>query len=435
VELFVRAAGLLATLTACWTGSPKLVAEPVPVIDDPPACREVPMNEPAAAPTPVIEPPPNLRPRLKPNTYVRRRLRALWFIALAGCSSPAQAQPASPPAKNYVLPQEVSDALANEKLAGNVLVRGDAKLYPTAAAARGDTAASKKPSVAMRVIADHGDVVELSTAPTKDCIASWDEPYQLRVFVKREELVPRLKTAIDKRFSDGTAVVIDRGAPVTVAADGLRWEMSDIAAALAPSEDQLALSVPAMTKPVALPPFAKGERLVCNGSPTPQAEWLKKPKKDRGSRERWCGIESSSLSTGKSAVPPPTVDGKPVAWPWTSPPGTNEHVVRSSTGYIGDVQYPCGRVRMAVTGEGVHASSVAITGFGVGPRLKAWAPTAGPVTWLDGTPAGKYDGGKKYTNVIEEPKRICVRLRNVAEPVCHAKARVKTMMVTGWEVD
>lgn len=90
----MRAAGLLAALTACWTGSPKLVAEPVPVpvsvpvIDEPPACREVPVIESAPTPVPVIDvkpvPPPSLKPRLKPNPYVRARLRALWFIAMAG---------------------------------------------------------------------------------------------------------------------------------------------------------------------------------------------------------------------------------------------------------------------------------------------------------------------------------------------------------------
>jgi hypothetical protein len=451
----VRAAGLLAALTACWTGSPKLVAEPVPVIDEPPACREVPVIEPAPTPIPMIDvkpvPPPNLKPRLKPNPYVRARLRALWFIAMAGGCSPAEAQPSAPPAKAYTLPKQVTDALANEKLAGNVLVRKDALLYANAAAARADAKPARSSPIAMKVVADHGDVVEVLTGPTKDCIASWDKPYQLRVFVKRDKLMPRLTTEIVKTFSDGTAVAIARGAPVTVAADGLQWETLDVEPALPPPDDQLAFSVPALTKPAAtLPATLKSERLVCNGSPTPHADWLKKKQRDQDAKvregaspqqlandEQWCGIHDPRYrgSASPSTVTPPTVNGKPVKWPWVSKDEANENVVRSGNGFLGDVELPCGRVRMSVLAEGVRSSDGGGEGTIDGDeKVKVWIPSAGPVTWRDGKPAGTFSGDKKYEAVVEERNRICVRIVNVAEPVCFAKARVKTAMVSAWEI-
>ena len=48
------------------------------------------------------------------------------------------------------------------------------------------------------------------------------------------------------------------------------------------------------------------------------------------------------------------------------------------------------------------------------------------MTWPDGTPAGPYNGRKRYRDVTEMGDRICVRVGNVAELVCHDKRVAKT---------
>jgi hypothetical protein len=113
----------------------------------------------------------------------------------------------------------------------------------------------------MRVIADRGDVVEVSTGAAQDCVGGWNEPYELRVFVARAKLIPRAKAGVTKMFSDGTAVAIDRGAPVDLSEKGLQWASSSFDA-LPATPEQLVLATPAnvATSPL---PKATGERLLC----------------------------------------------------------------------------------------------------------------------------------------------------------------------------
>ena len=405
-----------------------------------------------------------------------------------------------------MLPKQIADALATEPLAGNVLVSRGVELHPTEPAARGAADRRRKGApFAVRVIKDRGEVLEVATAPVADCAGDFDEPYELTVFVKRDKLWPRSKVEVTKTFADGTAVAIDRGAPVEISETGIGWGVSALAETkVTPSAAQLTYAVPASLPPAALPK-STAERLVCdNDAPMTMAEWraerrrereaelraeaekrraaiearraelerqraereakrkaeAKKPTPksknaklldafsaydsgfgdyagiagsggigsyglDRDDDERfapWCGVNdpaSYSMSTAKASQP--SVDGKPVSWPYAS----NGYVVKSGDRYLADVDYRCGRVRMSVDRAGV--SRAAGGGIGsIGGRIKVWVPKPGKVTWPDGSPAGRYTGHKKYRDVVEQPDRICVRVGGIAELVCHDKKTTKT---------
>jgi hypothetical protein len=418
------------------------------------------------------------------------------------------------------LPASVSDALAKEKLAGNVLVPADAKLYASTAGARKDGEDSRGRAMAMRVVADRGDVVEVSTGAAQDCVGGWGEPYDLRVFVARAKLIPRAKAGVTKTFSDGSAVAIDRGAPVDLSEKGLRWDTSELDAIPATPE-QLVLAVSANGTPSALPP-ASGERLLCENDqvmtrreradeqqrqlearrqerealrerrleelrairareaaererkakaaaaktppPAPttgpkkkvQVKDLVQPRKIekepyisdrelgldddepwetsswRDDRfQPWCGI-GEPYRSDVPKPPAPAIDGRAVAWPYAD----DVVVTRSGAKYFADVEHECGRVRMAVTREGLRDAGGVMGGvaggIGGGQLIKVWVPSPGNVTWRDGTPAGTYAGGKRYHEVVEEADRICVQISSVNELVCHDKRTAKTEMVPPW---
>ena len=458
-------------------------------------------------------------------------------IATSSSAKPPQAAPAivvaAPIAKRapYRLPKRVTDALATEPLAGNVLVPHGVSLHPTEAAARADAdPRTKGVPFAVRVIRDRGEVLEVETAPVADCAGDFDQPYELTVFVKREKLWPRTKVEVTKTFADGTAVAIDRGAPVEISETGLAWEVAGLAQSkVAPSEDQLTYAVPASLPPAALTK-STGDRLVCDSTPMTLDEWraarrrareaalraeadkrraemearraeLERQRaereRQRAERERqrkaeakkkpaaksnaktlddmvrmadqltdlgaydselgvgrysgigfdryddderfapWCGV-SDPASYSFSSTPPktalPTVNGNPVSWPYYAERTSNDHVVRSGAKYLADIDYRCGRVRMSVERDGVHAIGGA-GAIGGGGQIQVWVPKPGKVTWADGTPAGRYTGHKKYRDVVEQPDRICVRVYGVAELVCHDKKTTKTEMAYRYGLD
>ena len=109
--------------------------------------------------------------------------------------------------KSFVFLILLSSLAGAAPLRGNVLVPAGVPLHATAAAARADASApSSGAPVAMRVIREHaGDVVELTTAETNDCVASSDSAYTLTVFVKTDKLYRRSAAPIVKTFPDGTA--------------------------------------------------------------------------------------------------------------------------------------------------------------------------------------------------------------------------------------
>lgn len=199
------------------------------------------------------------------------------FLGLAACAAPPSPQPVSrtttpvpvvtmpserPPAP-FELPAAVATALANEPLQGNVVVVGAEMLHATLAAARAAPVDKPYEARAMTVVREHGEVVEVSTARVQDCVASFEEPYQLAVYVKRASLMPRATAEVVRTFRDDSAVAIDRGAPIVVEAGGPRWWFAALASTpVRPRVDALAYVV-AGSKPAALP-ASTGERLVCD---------------------------------------------------------------------------------------------------------------------------------------------------------------------------
>ncbi|MDQ3335312.1 MAG: hypothetical protein M4D80_09120 [Myxococcota bacterium] len=131
-------------------------------------------------------------------------------------------------------------------------------------------------------------------------------------------------------------------------------------------------------------------------------------------------------STTTPVVPPPTING--VAMPW---PDGHSSVVEIGGKYFADVEHGCGRSRMIVDRGGLEKGGLGAGRMGRGneQQVQVWVPKAGPVTWPDGSPAGTYRGVKRYRNVTEMGDRICVRVGNVAEMVCHDKRVAKTEMV------
>jgi hypothetical protein len=429
-------------------------------------------------------------------------MKSAW-VFLAACWSPEPMKPAPPPAampvavkatraSTYELPAAVSDALAAEKLAGNVLVPANATLYASASAARKDREDPRGRATAMRVVADHGEVVEVSTGAAQDCVGDWSQPYDLRVFVARAKLIPRASASIVKTFADGSAVAIDRGAPVELSEKGLHWDESAFHAGIAPAADRLVLSVPPGPLPSALPPA--GERLLCENDQvmtsaeraavrqrayearekeraerrrvlleerraerarTKPAPARKKPQdivqpvkiepyiRDRelgldddeplakydDRFEPWCSI-GEPYGSSAAKPPAPALDGHALAWPYEE--GTI--VTRQGTRYFADIEETCGRVRVVVTREALRDGGMGGVAGGIlgGALVKVWVPSPGKVTWRDGSPAGTYAGGKQYREVTEEPGRICVHVEDVAELVCHDKSTAKTEMVSPW---
>ena len=453
-------------------------------------------------------------------------MRPFLLVGLAACWSnpPPKTPPTTPvvtaevaapappaPPRAYRLPAQIADALATEPLVGQVIVDDEAQLMATEAAAR-TQAGSRKNGTAMaaRVVADHGDVVAIETARVTDCVESFKQPYELTVFVRRDQLVPRAKADVTKTFADGTAFAIDRGAPVSVTSSGLAWSGKAGAIAVPPAEDQLAYAVPAQASPAALPAL-KAERLVCDGGPPRTlAEWReeRRAKRDAEARAKleaqrierearqaeyerqraeelracrakaakkkkakpnkndmgrllesdtcamlelfgdslgssgmtldsiashslyeeerfapYCSVEKPWRDHAKAV--PPKLDGKPMPWPDPS-----REVVRVGGKYFADVEYGCARARLAIDEpRELGRTGVGMMGGLQDQKVQVWIPRPGPVTWPDGSPAGRYSGRKRYRDVVEIDTRICVVVPGVAEQVCHDKATAKTDMV------
>jgi len=349
--------------------------------------------------------------------------------------APASGAPGTP--APYVLPPAVARALASEALAGNVLVPSAMPLAPTADAARAAiTPRLQGQPIAMRVVRDHGDVVEVDTAPADDCAGSFPQPYALTVFVRRAALIPRTTTERTASYPDGTGVAIDRGAPVRIGAAGLTWMTAALAGtAVRPSADQLAYAVPPGNAPAALPALA-GERLICDGEPQTLAAWREEQQREREAEQgatglsargssdderflRWCSVGERDDEPGR-ASPPPTVNGATLAWPDRAE--VNAHVVKAGGDrYLGDVGVRCGRIRYAVTAEGVRRGGGGIGTLGGRKPVLHWIPRPGKVTWPDGSPAGSFRGGRRYRDAEEVGDRICVEVATVAARVCHPK--------------
>jgi hypothetical protein len=156
--------------------------------------------------------------------------------AEAAAPAPAPAPAASPPPP-AMLDAAALTALASVKVAGRVVLDGGAMLYASRAAAAahvGDPFAAGT-FWSARVLHDDGDVVELETSrDDKDCVDAPRLGYTLRVFVPRSQLVPRLDRTITQEYADGSAWLLEAGAPIAAFADGavrpIAWPASDAGA-------------------------------------------------------------------------------------------------------------------------------------------------------------------------------------------------------------
>jgi hypothetical protein len=365
-------------------------------------------------------------------------------------------------------------------LRGNVLVPKGVPLHATAAAARADAGGPTSGGpVAMRVIREHaGDVVELTTAATEDCVESGDGAYTLTVFVKRDKLYQRTAAEIVKTFPDGTAIAIDRGAPVTTAG---AW-LEDAFTAMIPPPDKLVHAV--SWKPSQLPPLA-GEPLVCDGggpisvdeyrarrarereatrdadrrAADARAEERAKARRAEREKEHAQVLAKRAKRKGK---PTPrqqmqddmedlmfrddrpsivdmldrdtsmsdSLDIPPTCGIRNTHAIINHRVVKAGTVYLADLGYHCGRTRILVDRAqigGNGGGAMGMRGIG-GQRNKVWIPRPGPVTWESGKPAGRYTGTERYRDVVEKDTRICVGVGDFAELVCHPRKTTATAM-------
>jgi hypothetical protein len=369
-------------------------------------------------------------------------------------------QPQARPVRTYELAPSTAAALEREKLRGQVLVSG--LVFPTAAAARNvvSTMDVQQP-VAMRVIKDHGKIVQVATAAATDCVDRLAQNYELSVFVPRSSLVPRTTAPITKTFEDGTAFAIDRGAPVRITGAGLNWFDAALDQTEAAPPERLSYG---LTKPysVAAIPPPPGERLVCDATPMTKDEWTtrkriehdldaartnaasrrvadarvaKRASKQTDAADRLLDLalhDGTSASVADEArrelpycgvvTPAAKLGGSTYAW---AEPRGNDHVYRADAHYLADVGASCGRVRVAVEPAAVGRVVATPVTTTRGIRQRVWIPKPGPVFWPDGTKAGKYTGrSERFMRVTERESLICVDVRGVAEEVCHRRADV-----------
>ena len=401
------------------------------------------------------------------------RLASVLLLAASASISQADPRPAAPvantyehdddaaavrPARTFALPAGTASALQRERVRGTVLVAGP--LFPTEGAAKGLVATMDADQpVAMKVVADKGKVIQVSTTAGADCVEGFAGHYELSVFVPRSSLVPRITTEITKSFDDGTAYAIDRGAPVKITAAGLAWfdPLLDQTSAAVP--ERLAYSLAKPYAPATVP-AAPGERLVCDRAPVPKSVWVakKQVELDRAAANTSAasrriadaraakkgtttdavdGLVDLVLDDGTKAADAARVDAPycSVAKPATAKLGGaaytltdvrgDEAVYQNDQGYVAEVRGTCARARVAVGPTAVRrvAASEALVKGKV--RQRVWIPKPGPVFWPDGKKAGKYTGkDQRFFKVTEKGDLLCVGLRGVAEEVCHRKADV-----------
>lgn len=403
-------------------------------------------------------------------------MRLAPLLLLAACSSNAHAegrQVSAPAATTYehdddaaavrstrtfAFPARTASALERERVRGQVLVAGP--LFPTETAAKGLVATMDVDQpVAMKVVADRGKVIQVTTTAGADCVEGFAHHYELSVFVPRSSLVPRTTTEITKAFEDGTAYAIDRGAPVKITAAGLAWFDPLLDQTSAAPPERLAYSLAKPYAPAAVP-AAPGERLVCDRDPMPKSVWIAKKQDELDRAAAKTSAASRQIADARAAKKartadavdglvdlvlddgPKVVDAARVEAPYCSiakpTPAKlggapyvlasvkgDEAVYQNDQGYVAEVRGTCARARVAVGPTAVRRVAANETAVKGKVRQKVWIPKPGPVFWPDGKKAGKYTGrDQRFYKVTEKGDLLCVGLRGVAEEVCHRKADV-----------
>jgi len=351
----------------------------------------------------------------------------------------ADAAAAVKPVRTYALPASTTASLAREKVRGQVLVAGP--LFPTDVAARGmvSTIDDAAQPVAMKVVADRGKVVQVTTIAAPDCVPSPTQSYELTVFVPRGALVPRTTEPIAKQLDDGTAFAIDRGAPVRVTSAGAAWFDALLDQTSATPPERLAYS---LTRPYApaIVPGTIGDRLVCDGAPMTKTEWtqrrdeqaLRDAAKTQAALKKVADARAQAKPGKSDAVDGlmdlvvndgATLKSAPDQLPYCKVAldgRATDKVFRAGDAFVAELPATCGRVRVTVDGAKVRAPEGEVAAKGAVKKQKAWIPKAGPVFWPDGTKAGRYTGkGERFTRVTEREKLICVDVRGIASEVCH----------------
>jgi hypothetical protein len=94
-------------------------------------------------------------------------------------------------------------------------------------------------------------------------------------------------------------------------------------------------------------------------------------------------------------------------------------VRRVGTRFFAELGVACGRVRIEITAMDEWRERGA--GALIGGRGPEWTFQPGPVTWPDGSSAGRLVRTKSYRHFDERKDTVCVAVPLIAEPVCHAK--------------
>lgn len=372
------------------------------------------------------------------------------LVLVVACGS--HGDPKASSAKKDAAVAAPAPAAPVEKLAGNVAVEQSQSLYPTEAAAR---AHAKDPSVptipiALKVIADHGDVIEVTTEETQDCVRGYrDRHYALAVFVPRAALLPRAAEPLTATYPDGTAVAIDRGALLN--RKPLAWRDGLLAATpVAPA--QVVLAVPPTTESTKLPP-PTGERMICDRDRAPElrSKWLARKRKAHRAKPAppaaargdsaasfadalTSDFDDSDDALERDAISCGTVEPKPgsklafqvgghvVRWPRDA----SEDVFITAAGPRSDVSLQCARVRMTADPKSIGEHIGGGADISAGGR-REWEMHPGKVVWPDGSAAGSFTGTTEYfaSDVEVRGDLLCVRVEGVAEKVCHHAADAK----------
>jgi hypothetical protein len=315
--------------------------------------------------------------------------------------------------------------LAAEPLSGGVVMSARQPLHRASADARGATF-EPGPLVAATVIADEGEVVLIETTAPEDCVPAHADGYDVKAYVARAVLVPRLAAEVARTFADETAVVLGRGTPVEVTATALRLPPPlERWAGRVFEVDQLVLGAYLPAAMPALPALSPERLMYCEavrGAVTFD-EWMSEfgKRTDGVAPDPTCVLDPAADAGGRPTRAAPRLDGMPVSWP-----DTPERVDRlGDARLVAQVDAACMRARIAVAAEAVRQRDGGIEGVLGDGFAHGWRVRPGQVTWPDGSPAGRF---MKLADVIDRTAhqtsdgRLCFRVDPFAEPLCHAKS-------------
>jgi hypothetical protein len=420
-------------------------------------------------------------------------MRWIALVVVAACSpaAPPLADPppravlttttatAAPTVEEPEVDPEIAAALAavrarlgREKLSGFVMVPGDVLLFPSEADARSAPASAKGRAerrreyrlrghregdpYALRVVADLGDVVHVSSGLGTRALATIDYRYELELYVPRRALVPVLARPKLRTFDDGSGFVLYEG----LALD-LQKSVRPAHALLAALPHELgagdvALSF-ALADPLELGAEPLGARMACEyvrGSwneeggarsrvaeaATLAAEAEERARADAAARgERydpfrtWHGM--GRQPTCRVASEPPGRDAplsmNGVAFARASqveadPCSEGHEVHRGRDGLLADIQLGRAFVRVGVDESGLHATGGCGAGSLGGKRPLVWAAAGEvPAFFPDGRAAGKHVGTKTLLRrPTEIDGRLCLALPYLSVPICHDRDRL-----------